>query len=256
MTTPSVDYSIIAGYYDEVRAASPEYLKYWSSKVARLGALNREAKVLDIGCGTGRYTIPIASITGAHVFGIEPSEEMLDAAVKKNTHRDICWGRGVGESLAFRGESFDCVLMTFVLHHIEDKKKAISEMFRVLRPGGRCIIITTSHGHIRRSPLYLFPKLAAIDLVRFPSLPWLKSMLEEGGFKNVHYHLDMYGKRRIGIKDLLDRVKRKYISTLDILENEDFVKGYEIFEKQLRNRFEDHVELKHGVYMVSGEKIL
>lgn len=249
-----VDYSDIARYYDKVRITQPDYLKFWSSKIAQYGCIDKNSRVLDIGCGTGRFTLMLSKITNAEVHAIEPSEKMLAEAKKKDKNKRIIWRLGGAEKLPFPKMYFDCVYMTFVFHHIKNRKKALSEMYRVLKQKGRCVIMTTSYGHIRRSPLYLFPGLAEIDLGRFPSLPEFKKILKNVGFKDVHYHIDRYEKNRYAIDDYLKRVKSKHVSTLSVLSEKEFERGYNIFEKRLREKYRDHLEIRHGVYIVSGEK--
>jgi ubiquinone/menaquinone biosynthesis C-methylase UbiE len=249
-----VDYSNIASYYDKVRITTPDYLKFWSIRIADYGFIDKGSKVLDIGCGTGRFTIMLSKISNAEIHAIEPSVDMLSEAVKKDKQNLICWNKGQAENLPFPNEFFDCVFMTFVFHQIKDRGKVVAEMHRVLKPKGKCIIMTTSTIHIRDSPLYLFPGLREIDLDRFPSLPELKDILRRGKFKEVHYHLDKYESIKKPIGEYLKLVKGKHVSTLTLLREEDFQKGYKIFEKRLRRKYKDYVEIRHGNYIVSGEK--
>jgi ubiquinone/menaquinone biosynthesis C-methylase UbiE len=249
-----VDYKNIASYYDKVRISTPDYLRFWSMRITDYGSIDKNSRVLDIGCGTGRFTIMLSKISEAEIYTIEPSEDMLNEAVKKDKKKNICWNMAQAENLPFSNDIFDCVYMTFVFHQIKDKKKAVMEMNRVLKPKGKCVIMTTSTIHIRDSPLYLFPGLREIDLDRFPSLPELKEILRRGKFKEVHYHLDKYHTIKKPIEEYLKLIKGKHVSTLTLLTEDDFQKGYKIFEKKLRKKYKDYVELRHGNYIVSGEK--
>jgi ubiquinone/menaquinone biosynthesis C-methylase UbiE len=249
-----VDYSNIASYYDKVRITSPEYLRFWSLRIADYGSIDENSRVLDIGCGTGRFTLIVSKNTHAEIYAIEPSDEMLNEAIKKDRKKMIYWNKATAEKLPYPNDFFDCVYMTFVIHQIKDRKKAVTEMHRVLKPKGKCVIMTTSTIHIRDSPLYLFPGLREIDLDRFPSLPELKDVLRRGKFKEVHYHLDKYESIRKPIEEYLKLIRGKHVSTLTLLNEEDFQNGYKIFEKRLRKKYKDYVELRHGNYIVSGEK--
>jgi ubiquinone/menaquinone biosynthesis C-methylase UbiE len=249
-----VDYSNIASYYDKVRIISPDYLRFWSMRIADYGSIDKSSKVLDIGCGTGRFTSTLYNVSKAKIYAIDPSLDMLNEAIKKDKKRTICWNMARAENLPFPNDFFDCVYMTFVFHQIEDNKKAVAEIQRVLKPSGKCVIMTTSTIHIRDSPLYLFPGLREIDLDRFPSLPELKEILRRGKFKEVHYHLDKYETIRKPIDEYLNLIKGKHVSTLTLLSEEDFQNGYKIFEKRLRKKYKEYVDLRHGNYIVSGEK--
>lgn len=249
-----VDYSIIAKYYDKVRITQPDYLRFWSARIAHYGLIKKGSKVLDVGCGTGRFTLMLSEVTKAEVYAIDPSEDMLDEAEKKDKKKKVKWSKGTAERLSFPNEYFDCVYMTFVFHQIKNRKKALSEIFMILKPKGKCVFMTTSYAHIKRSPLYMFPGLAKIDLARFPSLPEFRRILKEEGFRNVHYHLDNYEDHRYTVDDYLQRVKSKHISTLSVLSKEEFEQGYEVFERRLKEKYRDYVEIPHGVYIVSGEK--
>ncbi|UCF08631.1 MAG: methyltransferase domain-containing protein [Thermoplasmata archaeon] len=250
-----MDYTKIARYYDNVRITSPDYLRFWSSRIMQYGSITERSKVLDIGCGTGRFTLMLAKISSAEVYAIDPSDEMLSEAKKKDKKKMVVWRRGGAEKLPFPDEHFDCVYMTFVFHHVKNGRKAISEMRRVLKSKGKCVILTISHGHIRSSPLYLFPGARKIDLARFPTLPELKNMLRRGGFSDVHYHMDrMKSRKMMPINQYLGLVKRKHVSTLTFFDDEEFKRRYRIFKRRLRERYGDCVKLRQGLLLVSGCK--
>lgn len=129
------DYGRIASSYDRYRDLSPSSLNLWLEKIIRLGRISSGAKVLDIGCGTGRLTIPLQQETQAEVYGLDLSAEMLEQAQGKKGAETVHWISGDAHALPFPDRSFDCTFMCLVLHHIEDKARAIEEMYRVLKPG-------------------------------------------------------------------------------------------------------------------------
>lgn len=113
--------------------------------VERLG-LTEGARVLDVGCGTGRLAHWIAErvgTTGA-VTGIDPLEERIHVA--RSRGGDVRFEVGQAEDLrAFEDASFDAVCMSSVFHWVADKAKALAEVHRVLRPGGRLGVTTQPH---------------------------------------------------------------------------------------------------------------
>ena len=82
---------------------------------------------VEIGIGTGNFALPLGI-----KFGIEPSERMRKAAKRKG----IEVIDGVGENLPLENESFDLALMVTTLCFLDDAKKAFSEVYRILKPGG------------------------------------------------------------------------------------------------------------------------
>ncbi|MFN0144982.1 MAG: class I SAM-dependent methyltransferase [Dehalococcoidia bacterium] len=121
--------------------------------------------VLDIGCGPGHLTVSAARRAGAnaHVAGIDPSPEMIDAARKKGVRNDVRLDLQVASAsaLPFGDESFDVVVSRLAWHHIEDSLKdgALREMKRVLKLGGRAVLVDVRFGRVdvRRAP-WAFPE--------------------------------------------------------------------------------------------------
>lgn len=108
--------------------------------------LNRTDRVLDLGCGTGVLTRMIAdrldSKSGGVSVGIDAAAKMILVAGKKRGSENCRFEVMAAEDLAFEDQSFDAVVSSLFFHHVplDLKEKALSESFRVLRPGGRLII--------------------------------------------------------------------------------------------------------------------
>ncbi len=110
--------------------------------VERLG-LAEAARVLDVGCGTGRLARWIAERLGpkGSVVGIDPLEHRIDVA--RSRAGGVRFEVGQAEELgAFADSSFDAVCLSAVLHWVSDKARALAEIHRVLRPGGRVAVTT------------------------------------------------------------------------------------------------------------------
>lgn len=118
----------------------PALFEQWASKVADAAQLEPGQKVLDVACGTGvlaREAYKRVGTTG-YVAGIDPVAGMI--AVAKQHAPSIEWRQETAELLPFPGESFDAVVSQFGLMFFIDRRQAISEMLRVLIPGGRLAV--------------------------------------------------------------------------------------------------------------------
>ena len=100
-------------------------------------------RILDLGCGDGQLTERI-SASGASVTGIDASPNMIAAA----RARGIAAEEGSAESLPFPDQSFDAVFSNAVLHWVRGQDAMMSEVRRVLRPGGRFVVEMGGHGNI------------------------------------------------------------------------------------------------------------
>jgi SAM-dependent methyltransferase len=98
-------------------------------------------RVLDVGCGPGTYTRPLAEAAGnGLVVGIDASEAMVAAAARRGERQNLAYVRGDGGGLPFGDGHFDAVCCVGVIHLLEDPMTALSEMVRVLAPGGRIML--------------------------------------------------------------------------------------------------------------------
>jgi SAM-dependent methyltransferase len=98
----------------------------------RMSQLAPGRLVLDLGCGAG-HDLPLLEEVGLSGVGLDASAVMLAEAGSRNLPRLV---RGAGEALPFRGESFDGCRIERVLMHVADPASVITDVARVLRPGG------------------------------------------------------------------------------------------------------------------------
>lgn len=139
-------FDVIATDYDRLNhIMSLGIDKTWRSRAIKQIA---GAKVLDIACGTGDFSIAIAKKTDASVTGLDLSEGMLkvmDEKVRKEGLQDrISTLKGDCENLPFEDCSFDCVTIGFGIRNFEHRETALREILRVLRPDGKLIILELS----------------------------------------------------------------------------------------------------------------
>lgn len=120
-------------------------------------------KVVDLGCGTGRFSQALETVFDAEVCGVEPSAKMLDVARAKDGGRRVTFYQGHAEDIPLSTDSVDVVFLSMVLHHIKDLTLAAKECARVLCDGGHVCLRNTTFDEISSYPyLAHFPSIRGI----------------------------------------------------------------------------------------------
>ncbi len=146
-------FSFWAKFYDPVTSfiGFGENFRRNTVQITHLHQLNEKAKVLDVGCGTGKLAVEAAATLkrGSKIFGIDPVPEMLNVAranvlkagLRGKSEVQITFKQGRIEALPFKTDNFDLVLASMMTHHLDRELKfcGFREIFRVLKPGGTFI---------------------------------------------------------------------------------------------------------------------
>jgi 2-polyprenyl-3-methyl-5-hydroxy-6-metoxy-1,4-benzoquinol methylase len=137
-------------YYEELWQRLPEELAPPDlERRSRflLGEARAGARMLDLGCGAGEFAA-IAAGAGAEVIGADVAEAALERARRRAPQLDFR-RTAVDGPLEFADAEFDLVWASEVIEHIADTARWLSEVRRVLVPGGRLLLTTPSHGRLR-----------------------------------------------------------------------------------------------------------
>ena len=159
-------YDQIAKEYDErIPGAGPADDLFTESELAfLLSKIQPGQKVLDIGCGTGRFTVPLAEL-GADTCAVDISAGMLDVLSEKLAERGLSADLRLGDmcQLPFPDATFDVVTSFLALMHIplSDRPQVWREVRRVLKPGGR-MVLGVKNGIFER--LFKGDRFAAVDV--------------------------------------------------------------------------------------------
>jgi len=119
----------------------------WRRKAVELADVNAGDRVLDVACGTGDLTQEFARTAAADVVGLDFTREMLDIAGQKRTRlaeelkRKVSYVEGDAQRLPFADATFHVVSIAFGIRNILEPDVALREFARVLRPGGRLIVL-------------------------------------------------------------------------------------------------------------------
>jgi len=198
----------IAGKYDLLNhVLSLNIDRTWRRKVRRELAdiLSRpDAVVLDVACGTGDLSIELQAGSKAKIIGTDFCRPMLAIAAQKSS---IDFVESDAMTLSFADDTFDAATIAFGLRNLPNYEDGLRELSRVLKPGGRLVILECSHP---RLPVFrelydfyfnrVLPKIGGLvsgsgaaytylpnSVAKFPDQRTLASMMERVGFTEIKF---------------------------------------------------------------------
>jgi SAM-dependent methyltransferase len=156
---------------------SPAGKLRWKRRVEMLSSSLKEGdKVLELGCGTGYFTKELTQLN-IHITAIDISPELIQEAKKEINTENVSFQIQNAYQMDFDNNQFDAVIGSSVLHHLE-VEKAVSEIFRVLKPGG--LIAFTE-------PNMMNPQIALQK-----NIPWLKRKLGDSPDETAFFRWKIY----------------------------------------------------------------
>ncbi|MDR2846581.1 MAG: ubiquinone/menaquinone biosynthesis methyltransferase [Candidatus Methanoplasma sp.] len=216
----------IASYYDEMNdLMSMGMIKGWHKFMMKKAGDLSSKKCLDIGTGTGEIAFLLATRAGTEgsVTGVDITPKMLELAEEKmkgrNLPKPVKFDVGDALALQYGNDSFDVVTSGYMLRNVTDIQKAVDEMYRVLRPGGRAVVAELCKpdnrvvrffydAHLKHHVTKLgrkYDKGESID-GKQPAYDWLTSSVEgfphgkvmtekftNAGFKDARFYVKTFG---------------------------------------------------------------
>lgn len=165
------------------------FLRRTHAAVVELAALRAGERVLDVGCGTGSLELALKASAGptGSVHGVDASQEMIDVA-RRNVAKagvDVNVQVGLAEALPFPDGTFDLVVSQLAIHHLPDdlKPTAFTEMHRVLKSGGRCLILDFEPP--KSFPGRLIARIVLRSEMMRINVADYRALLERAGFTKV-----------------------------------------------------------------------
>ena len=215
----------IAADYDRLNhLLSLNIDKIWRRKAVRqIVDVRKPLRVLDVACGTGDLTIEIARrvAPGSQVTGIDLSEGMMAIGREKIARAGVAAEMVLGdcEALPYEANQFDRIAVGFGVRNFEHMERGVREMFRVLVPGGRLLILELSlptNTFIRQCYKFYFQKILPIvggmisgnygaydylpaSVINFPVPKRFLEMMEQAGFCELKQKPLTFGICRIYI---------------------------------------------------------
>lgn len=216
--------------YARGRALAERQLETWISAFAALLPARRPLAGLDVGAGTGRFTPALAQAFGP-VTGVEPSIRMREVAQTQSRHRDVRYLAGSAEHLPVPSAGADYVLMFCSWHHVEHKPQAVSELARVLKPGGRLLLRSNFSDHHPR-PWWLehFPRGFEADAALFQPLHEVVELFTSAGWRVASFGFVTEPSSGT-CADMLERLRLRTLSLFAQLRPDEIDAGLRSLEQ-------------------------
>lgn len=172
-------YDKIGKNYNRTRKADA----YLAERIFHHLKPNKKGKYLDIGCGTGNYTIALNQ-KGVDFVGVDPSTEMLKKARAKDSK--VEWKTGRSENIPLENVTIDGILASLTIHHWNDLDKSFGELNRVLKQHRRLIIFTSTSEQMKGYWLnHYFPQILKESINQMPKFDDIKKNLTNNGFEII-----------------------------------------------------------------------
>jgi SAM-dependent methyltransferase len=179
----------LTALYDPVVALTMRERTFRKRLVAQVAA-GEPAAVLEIGCGTGSLTVRLAqALPASSITALDPDPDALSRARAKDPLSQIDWREGTAVGLPMPEHSFDRVVASLVLHHLTtaEKRAALAEAHRVLRPGGRLHVADwgAPQDALMVAAFFALRALDGFDRTRAHARGELPALIEQAGFSEV-----------------------------------------------------------------------
>ncbi len=192
----------------------------WRNMAVKEVMTGQETMILDLACGTGDLAMALerSAPSDCKVVGADFTGPMLQLAQKKKSGAAIDWIQGDGLNLSFSDNSFDLVTVAFGIRNMASLERALSECLRVLKPGGKLLILEFSKpdNPIIRTLympyfIHILPRIAALisnrsayrylpmSVLHFPNRKELARQMLQSGFVKVRHCALSFGIAAIHI---------------------------------------------------------
>jgi ubiquinone/menaquinone biosynthesis C-methylase UbiE len=248
------DYSKIASTYDKGRPLLEQNTDLWMNLISEHSGSGPGAQVLDLGCGTGRFTIPMATQLNFSMIGADSSTDMLEKARVKDTEGLIKWDTVNADDIGYREKSFDIVFMSHLLHHVDNPLKVVKDCQRIISNGGNVLIRYGAIEQIREDPEHVFfPEVLPIDEARTPSIATVESWLKDAGFSEVK-SVNVVQITYESPEARFQAASVRSTSVLSMISDDAFKRGLQRMEKYINETPEDPWLIMDSITLSIGYK--
>jgi ubiquinone/menaquinone biosynthesis C-methylase UbiE len=229
------DKTNIPDKYNQGRDHGPAFLELWMNVVAGHVDPSQVHDILDLGCGTGRFSQALALRFNANLIGIDPSTKMLQQALQGRSNGRICYASGLAEAVPLASNSIDLIFISMVFHHFSDPLAVAEECRRVLGPHGRVCLRTASLEKISIYPYVpFFPTSPPLLEKRLPSISTQRTAFEAASFRTLSCDV-VTQEIAVDYSAYADKLATKSDSILASLNEEEFQAGLEAVRSHAAN---------------------
>jgi ubiquinone/menaquinone biosynthesis C-methylase UbiE len=215
-----VDYEgRMARVYRQGRELLPEAVTLWQEALAPL--MRPGSLVVDVGAGTGRFATHLADWFSVRVVAVEPAAAMRAEARR---HQRVRWVGGQAERLALRPAVADVVWASDMIHYV-NLRSAAREARSAVKPTGRVVIRSTFPDQFEEAEwMRWFPSARPIDEKRVPTA---ERVVEAFGREGLVFEsrTDVHQPVASNLQEYAERVADRAISTLEIIDDDEFEQG-------------------------------
>ena len=186
---PAAGWRLLTPLFDPVVAVTTRERR-WRGKVVDEALAPSPATILDVGCGTGTLAVQLAGrAPDTRVIGLDGDSDVLQRAAAKAQAAQVKVEllNGMADSIPLADASIDCAVSTLVFHHLapDTKRRALEEIRRVLRPGGRVVIADYGGPHdlLMRVAFLCVQLLDGFQSTRQHAAGELPGLIADAGFE-------------------------------------------------------------------------
>jgi ubiquinone/menaquinone biosynthesis C-methylase UbiE len=217
--------------YRSGRAISPEAASTWIEIVAQFIRPGTNTTILDLGAGTGRFSVLFAKTFEARVVGIEPSAAMLATADREVNLRNLAYAAGSAEEIPLQGRSCDVAWLSQVWHHIRDHQACARELRRVMSPGSHILVRGTFGDRLDGFPtLFRFWPATKQICEQLPTIQGTVVVFEAQGFVLTE-HRRILQRTSGTLSAFAERTRLRADTALALISDAEFREGQAAIER-------------------------
>lgn len=227
------DLTEIPEKYVKGRRLSPAALQLWMTTLSNHIEAKAIRLILDLGCGTGRFSQILGDYFKARVVGVDPSEKMIDQTGPTESATPITFKKGSAESIPLDDQFADLIFMSQAFHHIEDREAAALETFRVAKQKGWLAVRNSTRENLPHLPyLKYFPEAMDVCEGVFPFQKDIEKRYADAGFEWIATQSVSY-EHAPNMAVYFEKTKQRVNSDLTLISDVDFEAGVQRMKEKV-----------------------